>query len=334
MNESLEDLDRDRDGWSVRLAQGFQRRTATLAAAARRVRDGTDPDAIHDLRVATRRLGAALRVWSNLLEPRAARVARRRLRDLRRRLGEAREVEVNVALLEVRLSGSGPVARTALAPLLERMRRRLARRRRRARARVRPRLVRRLVRRIEDATRDLGATLRREPSALASALAIERKAEARSRSALWDALELADDLSLHEARIAVKNWRYKIESLGDALPSERAGGIAGLREVQDVLGEIHDRALLRDLLARAARVADPAHTGGLERLIDELDAERREGIEEFRRIGAGLAAIPHDEPQAEPGRAAGIRTVEPGDTGRDTRWEQMARWLSTTKRRA
>src|SRR5262245_38770799 len=140
----------------ARVEEGLARRTDELAAAARRVRSGTDPEAIHDLRVATRRLTAALRTWESLLPARAGEAACRGLRRLRRRVGEARGLEVHVALAEARRPGPGSRARPVVDALLERLRERLDKRRRQAMKRVSPRRLRRLIARIEAAASGLG----------------------------------------------------------------------------------------------------------------------------------------------------------------------------------
>ncbi|MGH7732087.1 MAG: CHAD domain-containing protein, partial [Candidatus Eiseniibacteriota bacterium] len=124
-----------------RLEKSVAERIEAFAAAARRVRAGSDAEAIHDLRVATRRLWAALRVWRSLLPGPARRTAARRLRRLRRRIGRARELEVHVALLEARLPRCEAASRAAAAEILLRLKGRLARRRRAAARRVSPRRV-------------------------------------------------------------------------------------------------------------------------------------------------------------------------------------------------
>ncbi len=60
---------------------------------------GSDRDAIHDARVATRRLRATLLVYGDVLEHSSVRKVSRRLRGLTRLLGELRDFEVAVQLL-------------------------------------------------------------------------------------------------------------------------------------------------------------------------------------------------------------------------------------------
>lgn len=322
-----------------RIEEGLARRTSELVQAARRVRTGADAEAIHDLRVATRRLTAALRVWDGLVPARAGEAACRALRRLRRRLGEARELEVNVALVEARPQGVA-----AVEAILERLRERLARRRRAAMKRVSPRRLRRLLGRVEAAT---GAVrvhgdLRR---AAGEAQGIERMAAGRATTALRWAAERPDDVALHEARIRVKQWRYVLECLEEALPGTRWQEGQPLRTLQTLLGDIHDRAMLRDLFAREALepMAEEERAGLGER-ITALDEERRRAVRRFQRrataeIGAGTAAEaaerdeaiePAGAPDAAPAAPEAARPARtPGERSesRDQRWGRMASWL-------
>lgn len=53
-----------------------------------------DPEHVHQLRVATRRAGAALRIFASCLAGKALKAARKRLRRIRRAAGEARDWDV------------------------------------------------------------------------------------------------------------------------------------------------------------------------------------------------------------------------------------------------
>src|SRR2546421_5497268 len=67
-----------------------------------------DPEVVHRLRVATRRAGAALRIFRSLLPARQYRRARNRLRQLRRAAGAARDWDVFLAQLEKQRPASTP----------------------------------------------------------------------------------------------------------------------------------------------------------------------------------------------------------------------------------
>ena len=78
--------------------QVIARQVRELRRQERAVAGAGAPDPVHDMRVATRRLRAALAVFRGIVKlPKAAR--RGRLRWLARRLGRVRDLDVRVALL-------------------------------------------------------------------------------------------------------------------------------------------------------------------------------------------------------------------------------------------
>ena len=107
---------------AARIETDFGRRLEALRTAAARTTARADDEAIHDVRVATRRLGALLRVWGEALDPESRAWLRRRLRRLRRRLGTARELEVQVHDLAARAAEESLAPRLALEGLLGRWR--------------------------------------------------------------------------------------------------------------------------------------------------------------------------------------------------------------------
>lgn len=65
-----------------------------MFALAERAADGTDADAVHDMRVASRRLREALRLFAPLYPRRELRRWQRRVRDVTRALGPVRDADV------------------------------------------------------------------------------------------------------------------------------------------------------------------------------------------------------------------------------------------------
>lgn len=341
------------------LSECFERRVAEFAAAARRVRAGSDAEAIHDLRVAARRLAAALRVWKELTPTRAGRAARRGLRRIRRRVGGARELEVHIALLEERLPADAASGGTLAARVLERLRERLDRRRRSAARRVSPKRLGKVLRRLEAAGAGLGTPRPGGAGALAPALDVERRRADEAAAALRVASERPDEVSLHQARIHVKKWRYTLECLGEVAPGTAGQSVRPLRRIQGELGDSHDRALLCKLLERHARRVDPDDEG-IRRLIGGLELERERAVRRFQRLATTFlrvreasagdraqdrppplaleAPAPARPPVAEPppaDAAPGTDGDDPGgpDAPRDERWDRMATWLARTRRR-
>ena len=198
-----------------RLEAAFSRRRQDFALAAHRVRSGSDAEAIHDLRVAARRLIAVFRVWERLFRARDRRLATRLLRNLRRRLGEARELEVHVAKLEAWNHAQDAVTQAAVTVVLRHLGESLARRRRRAARRVRSKRLRRILRLVDNAASDLARKHVAHPDALIRARHMEAELEEAARAGIRSAAEEGDEAAMHEARLAVKKWRYAIECVDD-----------------------------------------------------------------------------------------------------------------------
>jgi CHAD domain-containing protein len=124
--------------------------------------DGRDPEAVHDMRVASRRLRAAVSVFAPWLERKEVSRIAPAVRTLTRALGAVRELDVTRLRLEALARRARPERRLAI----EAVDARLARRRRRARARMMRRFaavdlddldqrLQRLVREIETAATHL-----------------------------------------------------------------------------------------------------------------------------------------------------------------------------------
>jgi CHAD domain-containing protein len=219
------------------------------------------------------------------------------------------------------------------------MRRRLERRAKRASRRLRPKRVDRLLGRIHDAASELESRLVEAPYAFERAAWRARQVGTAARTAVGRAREQRDDWTLHEARIAIKKWRYTLECVDEIAVGVQARSIAMLREIQETLGTLHDRAALVEAIERFARDEERP---GLRTLIEELEAEKRTAMQEFlalaealgerRARAASAESAPadveaHDEP---PSLVSEPRETE--ETAQQ-RWEQMARWLVKENRR-
>ena len=220
------------------------------------VREGA-PDAIHDMRVATRRLRAALALFRGVVAlPRAAR--RPRLRWIARRLGRVRDLDVRIALLAERYL---PAVAGREAARVDRLVADFVAERRRAHQRLRKGLVRPRYRRLRAA---LGAWVRRAEFAVGEdagaarfmADAVDRAGQrVGGHEAMHDRHPTA--AALHDLRIAVKRLRYALDfhadTCGLAFDAERAVA----RDLQDCLGEMRDHDLLFARLAEDGANAWP-----------------------------------------------------------------------------
>lgn len=234
--------------------------------------EGSDPEALHDLRVALRRLRSQLRAWRGELGPVVGGKSRRRLRDLAAATNPGRDAEVGAgiarALAAEARATAEPASRRAApaeARAAEALAARLERRRDEVYAeladsglprfdalesRLRERLGTWEVRLDADAA--AGPTLR-------SALASEIRAHARALAeALGEAVAgAAGDDAVHRARIEAKRLRYLIEPVAGDLAGAREP-LAALRALQDLLGDANDLAVLAGELAADAAEAERA----------------------------------------------------------------------------
>ena len=274
----------------ARIEEDFDVRAKKVAEATTRLHTTADNEAVHDLRVALRRLNAALRMWRDLLRPRAGRRSRRQLRDLRRALGPVRELEVDVARLAQLSREVPPESRVALEGLLLGLHQRLDRRRRRAARAADSHTMERLARSVARAT----DALRLRPGHLPEPQLVARvhidQARERALAALTDGLQSNDDDRLHAGRVALKKWRYAIETASALF--DPGVPLEPLRDLQKVLGDVHDLAMLRDRLERRAeklRAANmTSHAAALDPAFASLHAERERGVERAHELATRL----------------------------------------------
>ncbi|HTO95423.1 MAG TPA: CHAD domain-containing protein, partial [Myxococcales bacterium] len=174
-----------------------------------------EPDAVHRMRVATRRLRASLRLLRlRGLEP--------GVKELQDALGEVRDLQLQVDWL-----GKRDAALT---------------RQRKARLRRAERALAAALRSWNG--RAMPALLEAGAQATALRRKRARKVVRKSLGRLEERLERARSKpaprSLHRARIAVKQARYLIEMGEDRLPAALPRLLADLKALQASLGQLHD----------------------------------------------------------------------------------------------
>jgi CHAD domain-containing protein len=232
--EPAEIMERSRE---VMLAQWRE-----LLHLRREVLRTSDPEAIHDLRVASRRFRAALRLFEPWMPPRSAALLNRSIRKLTRVLGALRNID-EAMLFFRQLSTAGSAGGYQLCYLLTQMRGgELALVKESLTSFERHRLnraVRKVAASLEDHRITAGKTC--PLPACFSDTCI------RLYQPIHDLLPLATSPgqrgSRHLLRIAVKKWRYFFEIVAPVLGSD-AGPILGLlKEYQTVLGRMNDVAV-------------------------------------------------------------------------------------------
>jgi CHAD domain-containing protein len=225
-------------------------------AAAARLEDPEDVEALHDFRVALRRLRTLVRGFRPEIGEVVPRKLQRRLRDLTRATTAARDAEVQLTWVQAQ---RGEVGRR---PGLSWFGARLADRRDRAYADVGDHVVpafRLLERRVRRALNDAaGPAGPAGPLFAAAAARGIRDQTIALEQELAAARAPRDADAIHAARIAAKRLRYLLESLaGDGVPGPPAAVLVDrFKALQDRLGELHDLQVLSEELGDA--VADAA----------------------------------------------------------------------------
>jgi len=220
------------------------------------VRDG-DIESVHQARVATRRIRAALPLLAQ-----ATQADRRLFKDLGRRLGRVRELDVAEELLtelEPRLSSSAcgiAALKREIRAKQERARAKMLKVLDRIDLRAEAEHIRHpnLGRHLAAYWRDVPAEIRREVVAASDSV----------RNAIVHAAGLYMPKRLHSVRIAAKKLRYSIEIAADTGVVEATHILPHLRKAQETLGRLHD---LQGLLAYVRKFRS---TEAAERVNDEL----------------------------------------------------------------
>jgi CHAD domain-containing protein len=239
-----------------------------------------DGDAIHDARVATRRLRAALSLVSPAGTTDGTGQVLPTIRALGRALGRAREEDEALRLLdeiERRAPGAAAAAATMRARLLPRQLRR------------RRQLIKRLESLDLETVDRLGEMVGRRsrflpPWGVASfgqslRAAVGRRAEAAERK-VHHAAGVYFPNRAHRARIAIKKLRYLAE-LVERGERARKPAVRALKNAQETLGKIHDREML---LARLSDVMEDEDIHGARELARVLEAECRSIFESYRAM--------------------------------------------------
>ena len=282
-------------------------------AAHARLDDASDAEALHDFRVALRRLRSTVRAYRDYLGDSVAKKDLRRLRDLARATGGARDAEVHIEWIEKRLDRFGGDERFGAAWLLEELRDRkadaedeLRREVRRDFGRERWRLSRRLrFYRVEVSLDDAVGGAR-----MAAVLGrLVREAALEAQRHLERVRAIADQEQAHEARIAGKRLRYLLEPFADELEGGPEA-IKRLKKLQDLLGDMHDADVLSAEAARA--LAD------LDRPAEEDDGKKRKKAKKGDAGDggpSGRAPVDRDGADGDPDRPKTVADVGSNNLG-------------------
>ncbi len=253
---------------------------------------GEDPEELHDMRTATRRMRSALGLFGSYLPIAEATRANERLRRLASVLGAVRDLDVAIANAERYASGFPEAERPDLTPLLSHW----ARMRDQARRTMERYLQGREYARLQQSMGALLTRLESEPSWAEGNAAIG--ALAPRLLYVYDAVvEAYDEVLrdapvqlLHALRIDCKRLRYGLEFFREVLPAEIEALIPDVVRLQDHLGDLHDQFVAVEMItATLAQAHNPNAAGVL--AYREACATRQHELERgFREVWRAFAA--------------------------------------------
>lgn len=263
---------------------------------------GEDPEAVHDMRVATRRMRSTLKVFENSFKSKWIFDYNRRLRKIARALGSVRDLDVMiegvqqyVASLELpartshkKLSEEEKAARETAKAEIDAQREslneglvRLTAQRDKARGELIDLFDSKSYRRFvtdfgefltttgqgvsKDSTYSVGLTL---PGIIYDRLAAVR--------AYDHEVETHTPETLHALRVEFKRLRYAVSSFTDVLGKESEDFIDELKAIQDHLGRLNDSVVAQATLSDLLEDLDETNAAALQTYIDKLAAEQVE----------------------------------------------------------
>jgi CHAD domain-containing protein len=204
------------------------------------------PDTIHDTRVWSRRLQEVFRVM--FPQPRIGKSRKlvRTLRRVRRALGDCRNVDVTLALIDNKHSPSTASNRQESWDLVrDYLREKRARQIARAREELARHDIMQFVTRIQSLLQP--DELAQKPEELLKRSVEEALAE--WNKTLGEARENPQVDQIHALRIAGKRLRYRAELLADLGDISAKPRVKSLKLLQDDLGNWHDRYILLQFIA-------------------------------------------------------------------------------------
>ena len=228
----------------------LRRHFAAMLAHEPGVRLGEDPEELHDMRVATRRLRAALKLYSDVLPKRSERYERD-LRWVAGALGEVRDLDVHLQRLSEEASANGEVLEEIVALLRER------------RVEARRRMLEALdSNRYERLLASFSGTLRRGRSPTPTAPVLEAAPDLlrdRYKKVRKRANTLREDSPpehFHELRKKGKRLRYALEPLQEIYGKPAQKMVKLLKEIQDDLGDHQDLIVAAGLMEELGVAGD------------------------------------------------------------------------------
>jgi CHAD domain-containing protein len=257
---------------------GIMGRVFVIEEQVERVRQ-EDPEGIHDMRVASRRLRAALSDFGQLLPKKACKAFREDARTITQLLGEPRELDVMLAALAGRQKRSKGPTKLAYTYGLRKLRA--------TRKSLSPQCQ-------QAADLAAAAQFQEHVQALVGELGELSKCYVKqARKNLvrrfvklcngYDAWrQTGEEEQLHALRIAFKKFRYACELYATLYGDSFNAFIKKLKITQEILGDWNDCRTLRNAIERIAKEAPPKSAAGFPKIISGMKRQCQGHEETFR----------------------------------------------------
>jgi CHAD domain-containing protein len=234
-----------------------------------KLRPGWDSDDVHDVRVAIRRCRTMADTLREVNPDSGWRRLKKHSKRLFHSLGDLRDTQVEREWVK-KLAPAGDSLRKHMLRVLARREKKCLTAAEDALDSFDRKAWRKLARKLPDKARFFpleSVVFQREALAnLNEAVALNQKARKNPSSIAW-----------HRTRIGIKKFRYVVENF---LPQRYEPWSADLKEMQDLLGDVHDLDVLRaDIRKEAARLAPVDVAAWMER----ISAERKLRLTSFRQ---------------------------------------------------
>jgi CHAD domain-containing protein len=271
-----------------------ERRLAQLRESLKAARRGGSVEAVHDLRVASRRLRAFGVTLGGVLGDELRARLEKDLARVTRGAGALRDLDVQVGLLEEHLATTpDELERAALEHLLEQLDGRRATVTAKAESRLRRLDVSELSRRVRRATRTVLGQLSTVEAQRNYARAVFERLVAGANEQVPPEHATEDPERLHRLRIDCKELRYALELFEPLLGTSFQPLHERATTLQNLLGTYHDLTTLDDWVAESGaqleRQGRRTLGRGVERVRASFAAQRQAVLERFWSRGFDAA---------------------------------------------
>ena len=273
-------------------ASGLAHWMSEVPKEASKAADGFDSEAVHDLRVALRRCRSMADGFRSVDPHKDWKKMRRLATELFDSLGTLRDCQVMMEWVEKLESSPGD-------PVAQRLMERLSEQEPVLKRQAEIAIERFDRRQWQSWTRSLTQRTARLPvgSEVFQVLALEKLNAARRLQS--PAVKTSSAAAFHRLRIALKKFRYVVENF---LPQHHEAWKGGLKDAQDLLGEIHDLDVLREAVHQAGAdlpeescqrwdlILEKERTGRIERYSETMAGENSLWSVWRAELPRGLAA--------------------------------------------